>query len=53
MAKGSRSSDGPDVYTVLAVLAFVVLCFGIGLTIYQNNTVFGGGNPFSSQVSTR
>ncbi len=47
------SRDAPsNIYTVLAVIAALVLLCGVGYVWYRSAALFGTGNPFSIVQST-
>lgn len=41
-----RVKPSPNVYTVLAVVAFIALAIGVGVLWQTNTSLTGEGNPF-------
>ena len=37
----------PNIYTVLTVIAFLVLASAVGYLLYRNNKLFGSQNPLA------
>ena len=48
----SRGSPGSNIYTVLALIALVVLVIGIVYLCVRSGEIFATGNPFSVEVSS-
>jgi len=40
-----------NVYTVLSLIAFLILAVACGYVWYRHGQVFGGGNPFSISMA--
>jgi len=46
-----RGGASSNIYTVLVVIAFLVLAVAIGYVWVRSSSLFGGGNPFEVKVS--